>query len=105
MSEKYDVKLSIEAEKDLQNIIIYIKDKLKEPMIAERYAHLMKNEIESLEYNPQRYAIIDNKKIKDLKVRKLIIKNYIAFYRVNEEKNLVNVERILYGASNWMSKL
>lgn len=105
MSEKYDVKLSIEAEKDLQNIIIYIKDKLKEPIIAERYTHLMKNEIESLEYNPQRYAIIDNKKIKDLKVRKLIIKNYIAFYRVNEEKNLVTVERILYSASNWMSKL
>lgn len=36
MSEKYDVKLSIEAEKDLQNIIIYIKDKLKELAIAER---------------------------------------------------------------------
>lgn len=105
MSEKYDVKLSIEAEKDLQNIIIYIKDKLKEPIIAEKYAHLMKNEIESLEYNPQRYAIIDNKKIKDLKVRKLIIKNYVAFYRVNEEKNLVNVERILYGSSNWLNKL
>lgn len=105
MSEKYDIKLSIEAEKDIQNIIIYIKDKLKEPAIAERYARLMKNEIESLAYNPQRYAIIDNKKIKDLNVRKLIIKNYIAFYRVNEEKNLVNIERILYGASNWMSKL
>ena len=47
MSEKYDVKLSIEAEKDLQNIIIYIKHRLREPIIAERYAHLMKNEIES----------------------------------------------------------
>lgn len=105
MSGKYDIKLSIEAEKDLQNIIIYIKDKLKEPIIAERYAHLMKNEIESLKYNPQRYAIIDNEKIKDLKVRKLIIKNYIAFYRVNEEKNLVNIERILYGASNWIQEL
>ncbi len=105
MSEKYNVRLSLEAEKDLRNIIIYIKDKLKEPTIAERYAHLMRNEIESLEYNPQRYAIIDNKKIKDLKVRKLIIKNYIAFYRVNAEKNIVNVERILYRTSNWMSKL
>ncbi len=36
MSEKYDVKVSIEAEKDLQNIIIYIKDKLKEPSIARK---------------------------------------------------------------------
>lgn len=105
MLKKYDIKLSMEAEKDLQNIIIYIKDKLKEPIIAKRYAYLTKNEIESLQYNPQRYAIIDNEKIKGLQVRKLIIKNYIAFYRINEEKHIVNIERILYGASNWMSKL
>ena len=42
MSEKYDVKISIEAEKDLQNIIIYIKDKLKEQSIEQKYAQLMK---------------------------------------------------------------
>lgn len=105
MFTEYNIKLSIEAERDLQNVIIYIKNNLKDPISAERYAHLMKNEIESLKYNPKRYAIIDNKKIEDLQVRKLIIKNYIAFYRVNEEKKLVNIERILYGASNWMSKL
>lgn len=105
MSKKYDVKLSIEAEKDLQSIIIYIKDKLKEPIIAKKHAHIMKKEIKSLEYFPQRYAIIDNQKIKDLEIRKLIIKNYIAFYRINEEKKLVNVERILYGASDWMYDL
>ena len=65
----------------------------------------MKKEIESLEYNPQRFAIIDNKKIKDLNVRKLIIKNYIAFYRINDEKKIVNIERILYSKSNWMNKI
>ena len=105
MLEKYNVKLSIEAEKDIQNIIIYIKDILKEPIIAKRYAQLIKNEIESLVYNPKRYAIIDNKKIKDLEVRKLIVKKYIVFYRVNEERKRVNIERILYCASNWMNKL
>ncbi len=105
MAEKYNLKLSIEAEKDLQNIIMYIKEELKEPYIAEKYMYLMKREIKTLEYNPRRYAIIDNKKIKDLRIRKLIIKNYIAFYRVNDEKNIVTVERILYGASNWMNEL
>ena len=105
MSKKYDVKLSIEAEKDLQGISIYIKDKLKEPIIAKKHAHIMKKEIKSLEYFPERYAIIDNKKIKELGIRKLIIKNYIAFYRINEDKKIVNVERILYGASDWMYEL
>lgn len=105
MSKKYDVKLSIEAEKDLQGIVIYIKDKLKEPIIAKKYAHIMKKEFKSLEYFPERYAIIDNKKIKELGIRKLIIKNYIAFYRINEDKKIVNIERILYGASDWMYEL
>lgn len=73
--------------------------------MAEKYMYLMKREIKTLEYNLRRYAIIDNKKIKDLRIRKLIIKNYIAFYRVNDEKNIVTVERILYGASNWMNEL
>ena len=65
----------------------------------------MKREIKSLEYNPKRYSIVDNKKIKDLRIRKFIIKKYIVFYRVNEEKHIVNVERILYGASNWIYEL
>lgn len=105
MSEKYDVKVSIEAEKDLQNIIIYIKDKLKEPEIARRHTGLMRKEIKSLEYFPQRYAIIDNERIKKFKFRKLIIKNYIAFYRIDEEKKAVNVERVIYGASDWIYEL
>lgn len=105
MSEKYDVKVSIEAEKDLQNIIIYINDKLKETSIAKKHINLMRKEIKSLEYYPQRYAVIDNERIKKFKFRKLIIKKYIAFYRINEEKKIVNVERVIYGASDWMYEL
>ena len=105
MSERYDVKLSIRAKKDLMSIVSYIKDELKEPNIAKKYAKILKTEIESLEYFPQKYSIIDNERIKDLNMRKHIIKNYIAFYRINEEKKTVNVDRIIYGASDWINKL
>ncbi len=105
MSEKYNVILSIKAEKDLTNIVSYIKDDLKEPNIAKKYAKILRTEIESLEYFPQKYSIIDNEKIKDLNMRKHIIKNYITFYRINEEKKTVNVDRIIYGASDWINKL
>lgn len=105
MSERYDVKLSIRAKKDLMSIVSYIKDELKEPNIAKKYAKILKTEIESLENFPQKYSIIDNEKIKDLNMRKHIIKNYIAFYRINEEKKTVNVDRIIYGASDWINKL
>ena len=73
--EKYKIKLSKDARIDYLNIIRYIKYSLVEPIIADRYAKLIKEE------------------------------NYIAFYRVNENEKVVNIERILYGAMNWKNKL
>ena len=66
---------------------------------------LMKKEIDSLECYPQRFAIIDDDIIKDLNVRRLIVKNYMVFYRINEEKKTVNVDRIIYSASDWTNKI
>ena len=71
MSEKYDVNLSIKAKDDLKRIVLYIKNELNEPNIARKYATIIKNEIKTLDYLPQKFAIIDD---------------YIVFYRVNEDK-------------------
>ncbi len=105
MDEKYEIKLSIKAKDDLKSIVLYIKNNLNEPAIANKYAKIIREEIQTLEYLPQKFAVIEDSSVKDLNFRKLIIKNYIAFYRVNEEKKIVNVERILYGASNWINEL
>ena len=105
MQEKYEIQISLRAKNDLINIVKYIKDELKEPSIAKKYASIIKEKIRDLEYNPQRYSIVDNNAIKDLQVRKLIIKRYIIFYRVSENKRIVIIDRILYGASNWINEL
>ncbi len=98
---KYKIKFSKDARNDYFNIIRYIKYKLFEPDIANNYAKMIKEEINKLEYTTQSFAIIPNDTIKYNNIRKLIIKNYIVFYRVNESDKMVNIERILYGASNW----
>ena len=105
MDEKYKINLSIKAKDDLKSIVLYIKNNLNEPAIANKYAKIIREEIKTLEYSPQKFAVIDDNSVKDLNLRKLIIKNYIAFYRVNEENKVVNVERILYGSSNWINEL
>ena len=84
--KEYKIRLSIQAKEDYKNIIKYIKYKLLEPSIAEKYAEIIKNEINTLKFNPQKFAIIDYEIIKEYKFRRLIIKNYIVFYRVNEEE-------------------
>ncbi len=90
-------------------IILILLDNIKydliEPNIANKYAKLIKDEIKKLEYNPQRFSIIDIKAKNYTNIHKLIIKNHIAFYRINDNNKIVNIERILYGASNWQSKI
>ncbi len=103
--DKYKVELSIQAKNDYKSIIHYIKYELLEPTIAEKYANLIRNELTSLEYQPSKFSIIDHNAIKKYQFRKLVMKNYIAFYRINDKDKIVNVERILYNASNWMDKL
>ena len=103
--EKYKVLLSMQAKNDYKEIINYIKYELLEPAIAEKYANLIKNELTSLEYQPNKFPIINYEVIKKYQFRKLVIKNYIAFYRINDKDKVVNVERILYGARDWKNKL
>lgn len=34
--------------------------------------------------------------------RKLIVKNYIVFFTIDEPNKVVDVERILYGRRDWL---
>jgi len=100
MEKTYNINLSFKAKSDLQKLLLYIKDELQEPKIARRYSRLIKSEIKTLENNPNRQKTID-----EFGTRRLIIKNYSAFYEINEESGIVNVKRILYSASDWESKI
>ena len=103
--EKYKIQLSIKAKNDYKKIISYLKNDLLEPSIANKYTELINSEIQNLEYFPQKHAIIDDDVVRKLEFRKLIIKNYIAFYKINEREKIVEIHRILYGASDWMYEL
>ena len=90
----------------LMKLLMKLKQsELNEPTIASKYSKIIKEELKTLTYLPQKFAIIDDETIKDLKIRKLNIKNHIAFYRINEDRKIVNVERVLYSSSDWINKL
>lgn len=71
--EKYKIQLSIKAKNDYKRIINYIKNELLEPSIANKYADLINNEIQTLEHLPQKYDIIDYDATKELEFRKLLL--------------------------------
>lgn len=100
---KYNIEYSKESKQDLIEIKKYIKDNLQEPETAQKLINKIRNEINSLKNNPEIYAIIDEDIIRKLEIRKLIIDNYIVFYRI--KNNNIQIVRIMYGRRNWINLL
>ena len=101
--KKYNIEYSKEAKEDLIKIKQYIKYNLQEPETANKLISKIRKSIKTLNDNPEIYAIIDDEIIRKLEIRKLIVDNYIVFYRI---KNIsIEIVRIMYGRRNWINLL
>lgn len=49
------------------------------------------------------HTIIDDDIIKKLEIRKLIVDNYIVFYRIKNDN--IQIVRVMYGRRNWINLL
>lgn len=101
--KKYNIEYSKESKQDLIGIKKYIKYNLQEPEVAQKLISKIRKEINTLKKNPEIYTIIDEDIIKKLEIRKLIIDNYIVFYRI--KNNNIQIVRIMYGRRNWIDLL
>ncbi len=101
--EKYNIEYSKESKEDLVGIKQYIKYNLQEPEIAQKLISKIRNEINNLKHNPKIYSIIDDDIIKKLEIRKLIVDNYIIFYRIKNDN--IQIVRVMYGRRNWINLL
>lgn len=102
---KYKIEFSKEAKTDLTSIVKYIKYELKEPSIATKLSNKIKKNIYNLTNNPQIFSIIDDNFIKTLELRKLIVDNYIVFYKIIEQEEIIQIARIMNGRRNWRQLL
>jgi addiction module RelE/StbE family toxin len=100
---KYNIEYSKESKQDLIGIKQYIKYNLQEPETAQKLISKIRNEINNLKNNPEMYAIIDDELIKKLEIRKMIVDNYIVFYRI--KNNNIEIVRVMYGRRNWINLL
>lgn len=100
---KYNIEYSEESKQDLIEIKRYVKYNLQEPQIAQKLILKIRKEINSLKNNPQIYTIIDDDIIKRLEIRKLIVDNYIVFYRIKNDS--IQIVRVMYGKRNWINLL
>lgn len=100
---KYSIEYSKDAKQDLIGIKQYIKYNLQEPETAQKLINKIRNEINNLKHNPEIFTIIDDDFIKKLELRKLIVDNYIIFYRIKNDN--IEIARVMYGRRNWINLL
>ena len=101
--KKYNIEYSKESKEDLIGIKQYIKYNLQEPETANKLISKIRKSIKTLKENPEIYAIIDDDIIRKLEIRKLIVDNYIIFYRIKNDS--IEIVRIMYGSRNWINLL
>ena len=105
MSNKYTLKFTVEAGKDLDEIFSYITGNLSSPVAAVDLIDKIENESKRLISFPLSGAVPRDDTLVKKGYRMLIIDNFIAFYIVDEENKLVKIMRIVYGKRNYLKLL
>jgi len=98
---KYRVDISEPAENDLRDIVRYISAQLDAPITALKMMDAIEAAIGGLMDMPQKYPPVTDERLANMGYRKLLVKNYIVFFAIDEKNKVVDVERVLYARRDW----
>ena len=101
----YDVEVSGYARLDMKNIYDYIANTLQEPVIAEKQYSRIEKAVYSLDNLPERFRRYDKEPWRSRNLRVMPVDNYLVFYVVDNDSQIVTVMRIMYGRRNIENEL
>ena len=94
----YDIHIAAEAKTDLRSIYRYIAFELNSAKNASGQIKRLEKAIKSLNKMPERYRVYDQEPWKSQNLRILSVDKYLIFYIPNNDKRIVTIMRIMYGA-------
>ena len=103
MANNYRLKIFPSAQADLESIFSYIAEELKNPTAAFDLIDDFERAFETIRAFPESCPLADNEYVKDRTLRKLIVNNYIAFFRIEDGE--IQIVRVLYGMRNFQDIL
>ena len=101
----YHAHITKAAERDVINASDYIDLVLKNPAAADSLLDEFESKVNALIEFPQQHPLVEDDLLSAWGIRFVMVKNYLAFYLVEEETATVFIIRFLYGKSNWLSIL
>ena len=103
MGNKYFYILFRKASQDLEEIFKYISVDLSNPSAAKKLIEEFLEAFERICSFPYSCPIVSDLNLKESDVRKLIVGNYIAFYKVDGTE--IKIFRIRHSTTNYQIKI
>ncbi len=97
----YIIHITATAERDIMLAADHIEFNLKNPSAADHMLDIATEQINSLADMPKKFRLVDDPVLASWGIRFVIVNNYLAFYTIDEEKQMVIIVRFLYQKSNW----
>ena len=97
----FQIHITRTAEQDLEEAADYIEFVLKNPTAADNLLDLASEKISALSGNPKIYPIVEDPVLHSWGIRFVTVNNFLAFYTINENANMIYIVRFLYGKRDW----
>lgn len=102
---RYEVVLTPDAVSDLVELRDYIARVLLAPDTALRYTRAIREEIAALETMPARFALLPDEPWRSRGIRRMTVKNFLVYYRVDEDALRVFVLNVIYARRDQLKVL
>jgi toxin ParE1/3/4 len=97
----YKVQLTESAARDIDEILTYICENLNAPQAATDFAVELDKDFELLETQPFMFEASRNDRLRSRGYRRFPVKNYVVFYLVDEDAQVVSIARVFYGRQDY----
>ena len=105
MDKTYNIKITSQAEEQIQEIIHYITYDLKTPDAAHHLLDTLEDSFTSLTHFPQRVALIDEEPWHTKGIHRLPVKNFLVYFWIDEDNMRVQIIAVIYGKRDQMCQL
>ena len=104
-NKNYRIKFTPIASEDLEEVYHYISKELYAEAAATNLLEKIEEKVMRLIEYPFSCSHVEDDSLRRKGYRKLIVDNYIVFYLVDQNKEQVNIMRVLYGSQKYQSLL
>lgn len=103
--DSYTVKITSQAEKQIQEIIHYVSHELKAPDAALHLLDSFENAFTSLTQFPQRIALMDEELWRTNGIHRLPVKNFFVYFWIDDNNMKVQITAVIYAKRDQMRQL